>query len=53
MLATEFKTSSYPVNKNNIARLVSLAKEKSHRMPSGLTREERKRWAAEIRIQAQ
>ena len=37
--------AAYPLHKGNIDRLISLAHEASHRMPSGLTREERKQWA--------
>lgn len=50
MLATEKKieSSGYPLNTDNIDRIVALTKEKSHRMPSGLTREERRLWARNL-----
>ncbi|WP_176703416.1 hypothetical protein [Aliivibrio fischeri] len=43
---------AYVVNKSNVHRLVALTKERSHRMPSGLTREQRREWAAAIRQKA-
>lgn len=49
MLAIATKTVTYPVNTSNINRLISLTKEVSHRMPSGLTRDERKQWAMKLR----
>ncbi len=34
-----------------INHLVKLTKEKSYRMPSGMTREQRRQWAKEVRKQ--
>ena len=42
------KATSYTsqvLNSKNIDHLVALTKEKSYRMPSGLTREQRRQWA--------
>lgn len=36
------------INRQKINGLVKLAKEKSYRMPSGLTREQRREWAKTI-----
>lgn len=43
------KEESYPLNTDNIDRIIDLTKEKYHRMPSGLTREERRLWARSIK----
>ena len=37
------------IDRQKINRLVALAKEKSYRMPSGLTREQRREWAKTMR----
>ncbi len=49
MLAAQTNSNNYPLHKGNIDRLISLTQEASYRMPSGLTREERKQWAISMR----